>query len=128
MPQLQFMLVAEGVVVDRQTNNVTLFNLVEEMRGTRPGTFPRLVVYSNWQMQQGDEDQDFQAILRVERGGTRIGEDFALNMRTPAQRHRLFHTIFGLPVEAEGPPELHFLMFLDGEQVGSYTVTIRAEN
>ena len=80
MARVGYFVVCEGVSVDQLSNNITLFNIFESCS---PGQLPKAVAISSWHREEGDEDRDFQASLRIISGERRIG-DFPQNFRMTA--------------------------------------------
>ena len=73
MPNLEYFLICESLSTDRETNRVSLFNVLEELQvlgkeetSAQPVPFPRqLVAVSCWNREPGDENQDYQATLKI---------------------------------------------------------------
>ena len=124
MAQLELLVAAEGYSVDQQSNALSIFTTIEEIEGRGAGLIPKLCLISVWRREQGDEERDFQAILRIQQNGQQIGQDMPLNFRFPANRHRLFHNILGLPVRPE-EGAISFSILLNGQVLRSYEIIVR---
>ncbi len=122
MAKLEYFLVAQGASVDQQTNNVTLFNVIDEMRFSKfPSVFPQLVAVSSWNAEPGDADRDFQVGVRVIGAGA-DPINFQRNMRIPGRRARVLLYFQGIPVKAPG--ELVFELLLDGQHKASHLIDV----
>lgn len=128
MPRLEYFLVCESISTDKDTNRVSLFNIIEGVRVLPPGTpghiLAQFVAVSCWNSEPGDENKDFQAILRINAPGA-DPKDFEINFTMERPRQRLCIHIQGIP-ELE-PGELKFEMLLNGEYVASHTVNVSSD-
>ena len=125
MPKLEYFLVAESVSVDRDTNRVSLFNIVEEVSGSLPARIPALVVVSSWNVLPEDRKREFQVTLRISLpGGVELpkSEDFAVNFTAQRSRQRILQFVKELPLEQPGDLKLEVL--LNGKHAASHTVTV----
>lgn len=127
MPKLEYFLVSESLSVDQNTNHVSVFGILEELRGELPIAVHRLVAISSWHIAPDERDQDFQATLRIRSpGGDTMPESdaFKVNFTTTRMRHRIFHHVHGLAVSEFG--DLVFEILLDGECKATHTITVHA--
>ena len=122
MPRLEYFLVASSVSIDQSTNRVSVFEIIEEIRGpTFPLRIPSCAAITLWCAEDGDQDTDFQAMLRVYMPDGRTNE-FATNFRLAMPRHRITQRFQGLTIS--GPGELRFEMLLNGEHKADHLVTV----
>jgi hypothetical protein len=128
MPKLEYFLVCESMCTDQETNRVSLFNVLEDLQVLPPNTVPRqqLVVpyfaaVSCWNREPGDEDIDFQAILRIH-PPTEEPKDFSMNFRMERPRYRLSLRFQGMPKLEPGV--LKFELLLNGQHVAWHTVNV----
>lgn len=126
MPRLEYFLVCESASVDRDTNRLSLFNIIEEIQPIRQGEIDghpilQLVAVSCWIKEQGDEDRDFQVVLRIHDPGSGT-KDFPMNLRMERPRHRLMLRIQGVPASSDG--NLRFEILLNGSHVAEHVITI----
>jgi hypothetical protein len=122
MPRLLFFIISESVSVDQRTNKLSIFNVLEELQTVQfPALLPQCAATSLWFRQPGDEDEDFQCILRVAAPNDEP-HDFASNFRMTRHRHRLVQAFQGLPVTAAG--DLRFELLLNGTRVAEHIVTV----
>lgn len=119
MPRVELLLAAESHAVDQQTNALSIFNIIE---GTYTGIIPKVVFITVWKREPGDEDRDFQSLLRVTSGARQVGE-FPLNFRMTAPRHRSFHVLMGLPAGRAGET-IRFEVLLNGQSVGRCEIEV----
>jgi hypothetical protein len=122
MAKLEYFLVAQGASVDQRTNNVTLFNVLDEMRvRTFPATYPELVAVSSWNAEAGDTERDFQVAVRVS-GAANDAIEFKRNLRIPGRRARVLLFFQGVPIKAPG--QLLFELQLDGQYKASHLIDV----
>lgn len=124
MPSLEYFLVAESYSVDRQTNRVSLFNVIETVLTPQfPFAILTMVAVTAWNAEEGDTGQDFQATLRitgpVEGGEEQLNTNFTIN----TVRHRTFQNIQGLPII--GPGELRLEILLNDIHQASHTISVQ---
>lgn len=122
MPRLEYFVISESVSVDQQTNTTSIFHILEELRFPRfPTGLQQCVATSLWLPQPGDENQDFQAIIRI-RLPTGDHHDFPSNFRLGRTRHRLVVMIRGIPIPGAG--DLTFELLLNGQHQAQHVVTV----
>ena len=129
MPKLEYFLVSESRSVDQQTNNVSVFSILEELSGPLPMTIFRLVALSSWNIEPDERDRDYQVALRIRLPSGEVmpeSSDFKVNFTTTRMRHRVFQHVQGLRVTEAG--ELTFEVLLDGKREASHTITIHARD
>lgn len=137
MPKLEYFLVCESVSVDRETNRISLFNVIEDVHLVKPGAEVSLplvvnfVAVSCWNQDAGDDDQDFQAILRVHTppadDGAAQYKDLSLNFRMQSRRQRLLMRLVApiLPLAHDG--KLKFELLLNGKHCAEHEIGIIAQ-
>lgn len=127
MPKLEYFVVCESISVDRETNRVSLFNIVEDIqpltKGENGHIIAQMVAISAWNREPGDEDKDFQLIVRIHAPGD-DPHDFPLNFRMDRPRHRLLLRLQGVP--AQRPGELRFELLLNSQHVAAHTVNVHS--
>jgi len=125
MAKLEYFIVAESLSTDRETNRVSVFNVLEEITAKLPTHFPRLTAVSAWNMAPEDRGQDFQVTLRIPQPWKETEPkhlDFHVNFTTERSRHRVYHHIEGVPLKQGGDLKLQVL--LNGEPVASHSITV----
>lgn len=135
MPKLEYFLVCESVSVDRETNRISLFNVIEDIYKVKPGSevssplVVNFVAVSCWNREEGDEDKDFQAILRIHLPPTDDGsapehKELPLNFRMQSRRQRLLMRLVApvLPPAHEG--KLKFELLLNGSHCAEHEIGI----
>ncbi len=138
MAKLEKFLLAEAISVDKASNRVTAFSIVEDIRLKEPGRIirgsypegvrlhiPTLSVLIVLVPEDGDYEVDWQAVLVVE--GPIRQEDAApfpvnFKFKTGTNRHRLIAKLEGLPLT--GPGELSFSLALNQVVVGRIAVPV----
>ena len=125
IPKLEYFVVCESISIDRETNRVSLFNIVEDIQPMGPATpgpiVAQFVAVSCWIRQPGDEGRDFQVIHRIHTSDEEH-KDFPMNFRMEGPRQRLLLRIQGVPPVRTG--SLRFELLLNGEHVADHVVTV----
>jgi hypothetical protein len=100
--KLMLICCAEGIAVDTQTNNVTLFNILEEIQPrTFPFAWPSFRVLSVMAREPDDPDEA-SYLLKIRVGDTEIysqSVDFTFGEK---QRHRQILNFQGMPIPEPG--------------------------
>ena len=138
MPKLEYFLMCESVSVDRETNRISLFNVIEDIHKAKPGAelsapfVVNFVAVSCWNREEGDEDEDFQAILRIHLPPSSNNDeahhkDLPLNFWMQSRRQRLLMRLAApvLPPAHDG--KLRFELLLNGEHCAEHEVGILEE-
>jgi hypothetical protein len=122
MARLELFVVSEGVSVDQFTNQLSLFSVLEEVTPPDfPFVLPSAAAISLWMKEAGDDERDFQCLLRLTLpDGNR--REFTSNFRFRARRHRVIQRIQGLPLNEPGV--LRFEVLLNGEYKESHEVDV----
>jgi hypothetical protein len=122
MARLELFVVSEGVSVDQFTNQLSLFSVLEEVTSPDfPFVLPSAAAISLWMKEAGDDDRDFQCMMRVLLpDGYR--HELTTNFRFRGRRHRVIQRIQGVPVTEPGM--LRFEVLLNGEYIASHEVDV----
>jgi hypothetical protein len=127
MPSLEYFLVCESVSTDQETNRVSLFHILEDFQLASPGSpgvvLAQFAAVSCWNREEGDEERDFQALLRIHPPGGEAKE-IAMNFRMERPRQRLTLRFLGIPKMEPG--QLRFELLLNGRHVAWHTVNVFA--
>ncbi len=120
----RLLLCAEGVVIDQRSNNASAFEILEQLNPVSlPIVFPKLVVLSVFERDEGDPDK-FPANIRVTLGESEILNQEVRHDFQGKKRTRHTFSIGGLPITQPGILEVSVQW---GEaQVMSYTVEVTA--
>lgn len=125
MPKLEYFLVCESVSIDKDTNRVSLFHVVEEFRPVQATenalVVTQLVAVCCWYEESGDAERDFQAVLRL-RTPDGKERDFPMNFQMKSRRQRLLFQLQGVPPLSAG--ELTFEVWLNGKREAGHIVTV----
>lgn len=127
MPKLEYFIVCESICTDIETNRLSLFNVIEELRRVPPGTpvpghlVAQMTAVCCWNREQEDEGKDFSAVLRVQDPSGKA-TDLRMNFRMERPRHRLSFRIQGVP--ASMPGELKFELLLNDKHVAQHVVAV----
>lgn len=129
MPKLEYFLICESMCTEQETNRVSLFNVLEDLQVLPPGTapggpiVPHFVAVSCWNREPGDDDKDFQAILRIHPPSEHEDpKDFSMNFKMERPRYRLSLRFQGMPKLEPGL--LKFELLLNGKHVAWHTVNV----
>ena len=126
MPQLEFFLVARAVSVDANTNQLSVFEVLEEVHPQQlPARIEQCVAVSTWRLGADDTGTDALITLRITRPGGEA-QDLSSTVRFPegSARHRLMQRIQGLSLNSSG--NLHFELLLNGQHSAQHLVTVLA--
>jgi len=129
MPKLEYFVVSESYASDRDTNQLSLFNILEEVLTVLPVRIARLVATSSWNIRPEDETRDFQVTLRIHRPSGEVlrdPEDIAANFTAGRGRQRVHNDIRGLLIEEAG--DFRFEILLNGAHAADHIITIRARD
>jgi hypothetical protein len=124
--RLEYFLIAEDAVIDQRTNNVSIFNVLEQINvSTLPITLPKIAAVTLWEAQEGDAENDFQAKLLVHmpRGQT---HEVASNFNMRRDRHRIIQYLGGLAIQESG--RIRFEMLLNGIHAADHFLTVTVED
>ena len=128
MPKLEYFLVAESASIDRDSNQVSVFNILEEVSVPRsePKVIPQLVALSSWIIDPDDQGKDFQAAVELAGPGgpeCPYNHDFTVNFTAKGSRHRTQISLVGLPIERVG--DRVFTLKLNGAPQATHILTVR---
>jgi len=135
MPKLEYFLVCESVSVDRDTNRISLFNVIEEIHVAKAGddiTGPVLsnfVAVSCWNREEGDEDQDYQAMLRIrlpvaEGDSADAPKEMPMNFQMRSSRQRLLMRLATANVPFVPNGKLKFQLLLNGDHCAEHEISV----
>ncbi len=123
MARLEYFLVAESLAVDRFTNRISLFHVIEEIRSASfPIVIPQAVAVSHWIAEAGDEGVDFQARLHMTTPDG-VESNFPQNFRLVDRAGRVIFGMSGVSIAREGV--LRFELFLNGKSTATHEVLVR---
>ena len=81
MVSLEYFVAAEAISVDAQTNKISFFQVLEEIRGPAPdgpADLPTMSIVSAWNIEDADLGKDFQAgIAIVKPDGSEVASNTA---------------------------------------------------
>jgi hypothetical protein len=124
MAELEFFLLAQSVAVDRGTNTLSLFHVIEELSAAGlPIVLPQLTAVSVWLLTQGEQGSDFQVSLRATKPDGAESRRFDHNFTATRHRQRMMMQLEGFPFDATG--EWVFELLLNGEHKARHRVTIQ---
>jgi hypothetical protein len=123
---LEFFIVAQGVSVDQDTNQTSIFGVLEEVASpVFPHAIPFCVAVSLWNVSDADVGKDWQAALRIRfPDGNETSIPINFSVKDGTRRHRITQRMMGLPVPGTG--DLEFELLLNGKHAATHTTTVRA--
>jgi hypothetical protein len=125
MIKLDYFLACKDSLVDADTNEISLFRVLEDVVLEREqGSIAQLVAVSSWTADDVDEGRDCQVTLRVTVPGSKEGKDFPENFTVQQKRIRAVHCVRNIPLQSPG--ELKLELVLDGKIVASHLVSVLA--
>ena len=123
MAKLEYFLVAQDVSVDQRTNCISLFHIIEEIAVPQiPVNWHQMIAVSAWNPEEGDQEKDFQAEVRVVEPDGETKE-FCRNFRIEGKRCRVIMYFQGVPLKACGT--LHFDLLLNGQHQASHSIDVK---
>ena len=102
----KLLLCAEGVSIDKRSNNATIFNIIEGLNLRHlPVVFPKMTIFSVFERDDGDpETWDGEFSIRID--GSEVAHD-ALPVNFQGQKvTRTILTVAGLPITQPGKMKL----------------------
>ena len=124
MARLEFFVVSRAVSIDQSTNYASILEILEVIQSESfPAMIPQCVATSLWRQEPGDEEKDYQLLLKVflPSGET---HEVRTNFRFGAHRHRVMQRIYSLPVHEAG--QIRFEAVLNGEHAAEHVVDVIA--
>jgi hypothetical protein len=127
MPQLEYFLVCESIVIDKDRNLASAFNILDDLLVTIPCLIPQMVALSTWRLQPEDQNCDFQVGFELILPGAGVSQEekktFTLNFSAKGVRHRTYFRFDGIPIEQEGDVVFH--LTLNGAHIATHVLTVR---
>ena len=120
MATLEYFVAAESLSIDRATNKVSVFNIIEEVHPTQPGRLVPFYILASWNFEPHEVGQDFQATFRIE--GPDFQKDDRTNFTVRGRRHRISLRIDGLPIAQPGT--LTLSVRLNDEPQATHTIDV----
>jgi hypothetical protein len=123
MARLEFFVVSQSIAVDDATNYVSVLEILEQIQvPSFPKVIPQCVAVSLWRKEAGDEESDFQLLLRITTPPDGVHE-IRTNFRLTAPRHRVIQRIQGLPITGEG--QLRFEAIINGQHAADHIIDVQ---
>lgn len=130
MPKLEYFLVAESVSIDSDRNQVSVFNILEEVSipNSGPKVVPQLVALASWIITPEDEGKDFQVSIELvgPRPDCPFNSKFSLNFTARCKRQRTQMYLALMPIEQVG--DTLFYLKLNGKREASHVLTVLPSN
>ncbi|MBM4094161.1 MAG: hypothetical protein FJ276_32860 [Planctomycetes bacterium] len=126
MPTLEYFLVCESMSVDRETNRVSLFNIIEEMKLRSPND-PGPMILQMYAVAcliktPGDDRRDLQAVFRIAMpDGTK--QDIPMNFQMERPRVRLVLRFCLAPADNE-VGDVAFIFLVNGEEFAHHAILV----
>lgn len=122
MARLEFFLVSRSSSVDVSTNQVSAFEILEEIHVAKfPAIYPECVAITVLRLEEGDEEKDFQGLLCITTPSGDTNEQ-RVNFRMTSTRHRLIQRIIGVPLTQSGI--LKFEIKLNDKHLAEHIVDV----
>lgn len=118
----RLMTTAQGAVRDAQSNNISLFNIIQEIKAASfPIFFQRMFVVAFLE-READDPSSTQASLEI-RIGANVLDDHSIDLNF-GEKHktRLVTEIVGLAIPQPG--ELKFTLKAGESEIGSWSISI----
>lgn len=122
MPTVEYFLVCRSVQRDVSTDEISFVNVLEDLSPEAfPHVIPGVVAVSLWNLDPGDETQDYQATLVV-KVQNKPDARFPMNFAREVHRWRAIQGILEIPIE--GPGKIEFEVLLNGLHGATHTVVV----
>lgn len=113
---------AEGVTVDRQSNNVSAFNIIEQLNFQNlPVVWPKMVVLSLIERDEGDKG-DWNGGIRIILADKEIADQKIVLPYKGTRRSRYIMTVGGLPITQPG--KLEITLYSGEDNLMSYIIDV----
>lgn len=124
MIRAKLLLCAEGIVIDQRSNNVSAFEILEQLNPpSLPIVHPKMVVLSVLERDEGDPDK-VPVTIRFSIAGSEIVNQIITHNFHDKKRSRNMFTVGGLPISQPGILEIS--MYRDDKKLMSYRVEVTA--
>lgn len=122
MIQIKLMLCADGVVIDRLNNNVSVFNIFEEITPAGlPLAIPRFVVLAILERDTGDPAKLDCSIKVTLKDQSIIDQTVPVDFQDKLRNHSVF-TMVGMPIPDSGT--LQTSIWYGEQKLGQYDVKV----
>ena len=130
MPKLEYFLVAQSISIDRDLNQISVFNILEEVSIPKsgPAFIPQMVALGSWILEPEDIGKDFQVMLEIVPPVAENAENLqkvSINFTGTTKRQRVYSRIVGLPLPQAG--DVAFRLLLNGHHEASHTLSVRQQ-
>ena len=125
MPELEYFVVAESYAHDRDTNSISIFNVLNERKYDNfPVTIPRLLFISCWiaTPQEIQDKSDAHLGIRINAPGHQ-NDPFLMNFTCDVEFQHLVAEYSGLVINQ--PSTFKIELLLNGEYKASHTLAIK---
>lgn len=128
MPDLEYFLVCESVSVDRETNRVSFFNVLEDFTVAEPGSAPggfitQFAAVSCWNQGTDDGDSEHEVTVRI-RAPEVDNHESKIRFQMNKKRQRLIMRFLGgLPPLPDGGAVV-FELLLNDQYIAKHTINI----
>lgn len=124
MLDLEYFVVARSVSIDQLTNQVSVFNIIDEIRVALPGTLGGVVAVASWNAEEDDKGNDYQITVRVQGVGAQPKEPLRLNVSSEGRRCRTIMHIQGIQVDKPG--RIVLTLLINEEHKATHTIDVNA--
>ncbi|MFC1994954.1 DUF6941 family protein [Chloroflexota bacterium] len=122
MVKVKLLFCAEAAVVDKISNNLSAFNIWEQLNfRSLPVAIPRMVIVSLLEKENGDSDE-WHGEIRIRIAGSEIMNHPIEHNFKGVPRSRNIFTIGGVPITQPG--KMDICLCQDGNEIQSYTIDI----
>jgi hypothetical protein len=129
MPTLEYFFVARGVAIDRFTDSLSVFSIVEQVTPRRlPALILRMMVVAGWNCTSEEIGQEVTLRIGISQSGVDIpAERQQVNESRhtiEGRRNRSINQVIGLPLLSTD--DVIFELFLNGQSVAHHTILVNA--
>ncbi len=111
MPKLLHSICSELISLDRITNNISIFNVLEDITSKSfPFVFPRFFITSSWQRKSDEKNIEFEARIKFTNPKKELIKNITSKWQFTKPRHR--HIALFLNIKFDIPGTYNFEIYL----------------
>lgn len=125
MINVNIVAVSESIAVDARTNNVSLFNLLEQINvASFPAVLPKVVLFALFQREDGSRGENFESRVQVKLNEELLAEGPFVARFGKNTRFRGFGEFNSLVISRPGV--LEFAVVLEGKKLGGWSISVES--
>ena len=122
MIKSKIMLCAKGVIRDTDTNNITVYSIIENINAIEfPVIFPEITILNIFEKSTSDEDLAEEKLILKQGKQILFEKKFKINFQ---KKKRLRMIIYLQNIAIQRPGVLNFICYINNKKVDNYTIDI----